>query len=92
MAPAKFRFYEVVRVISQKALGQEGAVLGMADDEHGWGYAVSLYSTGICTDFSEEELEATGRMDRRETFYDDDEPHIRVAVDPATGKGRIVEE
>jgi len=62
----------------------------MAEADETWGYAVHLYATGFCYDIAEVELEPTGRMDRRETFYSGES--IRVRVDPVTGAGTIVEE
>jgi Immunity protein 31 len=91
----KYQFYEVVRISKQvkhqHLVGLEGAVLGMSQNEQGqWGYAVTLYETGQCWDLSEEDLEPTGRMDKRETFYDG--TSIIVTVDPQTGEGRINED
>jgi hypothetical protein len=87
----KYDFYEIVRVISPKKRGHEGAVLGRAQNENGkWGYAVALYSDDkLVWDFQEDELEPTGRKDRRESFYDG--TTIRVQVDPDTGEGTIVD-
>ena len=88
---SKFRFYEIVRVKSNykrtNLIGEEGAILGMAEDEGKWSYAVSLYSKGKSYSFNEEDLEPTGKMDKRESFYDGSS--VTVKVDPKTSKGRI---
>lgn len=92
---SKYQFYEVVRVAPsfagpQHVVGLEGAVLGMAQDEVGrWSYGVYLYKLERVWSFSQEDLEVTGVMDRRESFYDG--PVITVVVDPWTGKGRITD-
>ena len=89
---AKFTFYEIVRVISYTRPGSEGAVLGMAQNDDGlWYYAIALYDdSNLVWNFREDELEPTGRHDRRESFYD--EASIRVRVDPETGEGWIADE
>jgi hypothetical protein len=87
---ARYRFYEVVRVRTQGGHydGLEGAVLGIAQDEPGGrGYAVHLYELEEVHYFSEEELESTGKQDKRENFYGG--TTVRVIVDPETGEGRI---
>ena len=54
----------------QEVLGEIGAVLGKAQNEAGqWSYAVSVYRDGICWSMNEDELEAVGEFDKRETFY-----------------------
>jgi hypothetical protein len=86
----EYDFYEIVRVISPKKRGYEGAILGMSQNDLGkWGYAVFLYEENTVWDFQEDELEPTGRKDRRESFYDG--TTIRVQVDPDTGEGTIVD-
>ena len=73
---AKYRFYEVVQIADncdrlKQLAGLEGAVMGMAQDEDGsWGYAVFIYQLGESWHVLEAELQPTGRMDRRESFYD----------------------
>jgi hypothetical protein len=90
-----FQFYEIVRIREglpgmQKYGGLEGAILGMAQEADGsWGYAVSLYSDGFTYDVTDREIESTGRMDRRESFYDG--TSVRVSVDSETGEGSIIE-
>ena len=90
----QFDFYEVVQVRNSEetdklpVVGQEGAILGMAEEEEGrWNYAVFIYSLSECWHFGERELETTGKWDKKETFYDGS--HITVLVDPDTGYGRI---
>jgi hypothetical protein len=92
---ARFQFYEVVTVADCSGhpdlFGVEGAVLGMAEDERGaWSYAVHIYKSGITIHIPEEHLRATGRRDRRESFYCGE--NVKVRVDPATGEGRITDE
>jgi hypothetical protein len=74
-----FDFFEVVRVratpktISDGIAGLEGAILGKAAEDDGpvVGYAVSLYERrGETWSLEPDELEPTGRHDRRESFYD----------------------
>lgn len=90
---SKFEFYEVVRVIddidhSRPLVGQKGAILGMAQNEQEkWSYAVHLYELRECWSFDEDELESTGRMDVRESFYDG--THVSVIVDSSSGEGRL---
>lgn len=85
----RFEFYEVVQVRSGEKAGVEGAIMGRAQGADGtWNYSVHLYSVGTSWYFREHELEATGRMDRRESFYDGDT--ITVQVDPDTGEGRVI--
>lgn len=89
----KYQFYEIVRVTTQlpklnKIAGMEGAILGRSEESIGnWGYAVYIYSLQETWDVPENALEATGRMDRRETFYDG--ASISVRVDPETGEGKL---
>jgi hypothetical protein len=68
-----FEFFTIVRIINSSAdiQGQEGVVLGKAQNEAGiWSYAVSLYSTNTTWSFTHNELEDTGRKDKAENFYD----------------------
>lgn len=98
MAKPKYQFYEVVRINAtkpdsiqrgiSKVNGLEGAILGMSQDSQGiWGYAVSIYSLETVWDILEHELEPTGKMDSRDTFYDGSS--ISVEVNPDTGEGRL---
>jgi hypothetical protein len=57
--------------------GELAAVLGRACGEDGrWGYAVSIYRTGVCWCCMEEDLRSIGEFDRRETFYDGPSVHV----------------
>ncbi|MGH3695389.1 MAG: Imm31 family immunity protein [Pseudonocardiaceae bacterium] len=93
-ATAKYEFYEVVRLEPrerslERLRGQDGAVVGRAEDDLGnWTYGVHVYKLNEVWSFQEEDLRPTGRMDRRETFYDS--TSVRVAVDPDTGEGEVV--
>lgn len=86
---SKFEFFEKVRIVTrsgtkQSVNGAIGAVLGKVQDEGGiWYYAVHVYGDNRGWDFVEDELEATGEFDKRESFYDGSS--IRVRVD---SKGR----
>ena len=89
----KYEFYEVVRIEPKEhnlehLRGQEGAILGMAEDDHGnWSYAVHLYGPREVWNLAEPNLVPTGRMDSRENFYDS--ASIHVEVDPQTNEGKI---
>jgi len=92
---SKYEFYEIVRVAPQGShdspganlAGLEGAVLGKSQDEHGnWYYAVHIYNLNEVHFLPEQELEPTGRSDKRETFYEGDS--MTVTVDPETGAGK----
>jgi hypothetical protein len=83
-----YEYYEVVRVRTTPATtdkdiaGLEGAVLGKAVEDDGEivSYAVAIYERdGICWSVAPSDLEATGRHDRRESFYDG--TSIRVSED-----------
>jgi hypothetical protein len=94
MMKPKYQSYEIVRIantpstISNKVAGLEGAILGANQDEqNGWSYGVHLYKLEEVWFFGEQELEATGRMDKYESFYDG--TSITVTVDPHTGEGKI---
>jgi hypothetical protein len=81
----RFRFYERVRIISGRpslgpVRGELAAVLGRAvepPDEPV--YTVSVHATQTCWCVSESDLEPTGEFDRREAFYDDTQPTLRVS-------------
>ena len=89
----KFEFYEKVRIISttpraKEVFGEIAAVLGRAANEQGrYYYAVFVYRDQICWEFKEEELEATGEFDTRDSFYSGES--VRVKVDEK-GRGRLV--
>ena len=91
--PAKFKFYEVVEISSDRPAlrevdGKRGAILGMAENDDGsWGYAVCIFDEEIGYDVSEEELLTTGEMMKREDFYDGE--NITIIVDPETGEGSL---
>jgi hypothetical protein len=94
MNTPKYQFYEIVRVGKhcrhRQLIGREGAILGMSQNEQGiWGYAVALQPSGECWDLVEDNLESTGRMERRETFYDG--TSVTVTVNPQTSEGEVNE-
>lgn len=88
---SKFEFYEIVRVVSSSPelapiQGDECAVLGKARGEDGkWYYTLHVYRLEESWSVGETEVEATGRMDERESFYDD--TSVKVKVDENTGEG-----
>ena len=91
----KFKFYEIVRVknttFSKKngIHNLEGTILGMVEGEnHNWFYAVQLHKDDEGWDLPENLLEPTGKMDKRENYYD--ESVIKVKVNPDTGDGEII--
>ena len=92
----KFQFYEVVKVVSvnpklSEIAGKFGAILGMAQNDDGtWGYSVHVFNEEDGWDVMESDLEATGKIMRREDFYDGSS--IRIRVDPETGEGSIVDD
>lgn len=75
MADSRYGWYERVRVTSsdpEKAEidGKLGAILGKAQDEDGrWSYGVFLYDLQVVWTCQEDELDATGEFDQRESFY-----------------------
>jgi hypothetical protein len=92
-----FAYYEVVKIRSTPGTIRdgiaelEGAVLGVSEEKGEIvSYAVSVYEReGVCWSLTPSDLEATGRHDRRETFYD--ETSIRVSqtgelLDPDDGR------
>jgi hypothetical protein len=83
----KFQYYEIVRVTKSKYpehVGKLGAVLSRPeDDQKQRDYAICFYDFEEVWIFDEDELESTGKIERRETFYSGDS--IRVRVDPDTG-------
>ncbi len=90
----KFQYYEIVRVTKSaqpEYVDKLGAVLGRArNDQQRWRYGISLYGFDESVMFDEDELESTGKIEKRETFYSGDS--IRVRVDPDTGEGYIIDE
>ena len=90
----KFSFYEVVTVDSdlpehQTINHDQGVVVGMSQNEndHGWGYAVSIAAVGKCWSIDEKYLKSTGMFGQREDIYTGDS--IIVEVDPKTGEGDV---
>ncbi len=82
----RFDFYERVRIASEdpslaEIQGELGAILGRGEDEAHRAYAVYIYATEICWSVSEDDLEPTGEFDRRESFYDDSQPSLRISSD-----------
>jgi hypothetical protein len=81
-----FDYFEIVRVRptpsdrASEIAGLEGAVLGISEDEGRIvSYAISIYDRdGMCWSVDPADLEATGRHDRRESFYDGSS--LRVSV------------
>jgi len=90
---ALYKFYEVVKVVSNRAVlseinGLEAAVLGMAkNDDDKWCYAIHLLDLEEGWDVMENELISTGRMMAREDFYSGDS--MTIEVDSSTGEGKL---
>lgn len=89
---AKYNYYEVVEVISEKpenaeAVGLKGAILGMAEEEGIWSYSVYLFDKNESWSFNESDLESTGQFKHKEDFYDGEIVH--VITDPETGEGKL---
>ncbi len=95
MPDAKFQFYEVVCVVSDKPelteiQGQCGTILGRSADDAGHvGYAVFIDSAGECWSVDEHDLQSTGTVLSRSDFYDDSQV-VRVQVD-TQGRGFLVD-
>lgn len=92
----KFSFYEVVMVDSdlpkyQTINHHRGIVVGMSQNEndHSWGYAVSIESVEKCWSIDEQYLKSTGEFRQREDIYKGES--VTVVVDPKTGKGSVRE-
>ena len=71
---AKFKFYELVKVINEdpkysEIYGKVGCILGMAEGEEEWGYAISFYDEMEGWDVMESDLESTGKFGKRSDFY-----------------------
>lgn len=88
-----FKFYEVVKVVSEQNTlreinGLTAAVLGMVQGDQGkWRYGISVFDTDEGWDVMESDLVATGSHMKREDFYDGSS--IQIVVDPETGEGNI---
>jgi hypothetical protein len=86
----RYAFYErVIMCAPSKGIDREiGAILGRVQNEEdgAWHYSVYIYHRRRCWSASEEELEPTGEIDVRETFYDG--TTIEVDVD-SQGYGRL---
>ena len=90
---AKYKFYEVVKVVSSnpdlaEINNQEAAIMGMVENNNSkWSYAVHILETEDGWDVDEEELQSTGRMMCESDFYDGES--VTVVVDSKTGTGMI---
>jgi hypothetical protein len=95
LMPAKYDFYEKVRVMSSapsraQINGELCAVLGQSyGADNKWHYTVHVYRLGLTWTVPEDELVATGEYDCRDTFYSGDS--IRVRVDEH-GHGSVVDD
>lgn len=91
---SKFEFYEIVRIVSdcqcyQEVNDLEAVVMGMSENESGvWGYSVQVLETEESWSLSESELVSTGKKLTRDDIYDGSS--VRVAVDPESGEGSII--
>lgn len=94
MKKGRFNFYEEVVVESTDSslaeiTGKTGVILGMAEPMEGREdeYGVLIYATDEVWQMSEANIRSTGRVRKREDFYDGSS--IRIAVDE-NGRGTIV--
>jgi len=91
----KFKFYEVVVVVSQNPAlraiaGQTGGILGRSSQNgEKWQYAVHILDSGKSWSIDEIDVAATGMQVSRDDFYDGSS--IKVIVDRSTGKGRFAD-
>lgn len=74
MNPSPFAWYEEVMIASSdNALseinGERGVILGMAEADGLWSYAVLIESTNICWSVEATALLTTGRIRKREELY-----------------------
>ena len=90
----KFKFYEIVKVVStnpelSEINGKIGTILGMSENDGLWIYSVSFedLESGWCAD--EVVLVSTHRFAKREDFYTGESVKVLVSPD---GKGRFKEE
>jgi hypothetical protein len=91
---AKFKYYEIVKVIksdnsdSENLIGFIGVILGMAEDENGnWGYSVHINELEEVWDFKEEFLHSTGKLTNESDFFDG--TFGKVKVNPESGEGSL---
>lgn len=91
---SKFEFYEVIKIVSdckhyQEVNDFEAVVLGMSENESGdWGCSVQVIESEESWSLSESELISTGKKLTRSDLYDGSS--VRVAVDPESSEGSIV--
>ena len=92
---AKLKFYEVVKVVSERAplreiRGLTGTVVGIIEGEDGhWLYDVSIFDRDETWSVEEPDLKSTGKYLRREDIYEGEA--IRILVDPRTGEGSLLD-
>ncbi len=90
----RYRKFEIVRAACSapdEVTGRIGGILArysQDEDDTQPHYTVFLYDLEHCWEFAESELESTGAMDSRETFYDGSS--LRVRVDAVTGEGTVI--
>jgi len=90
----KFNFYEIVKVKSSSAekykeiKGQEGLILGRAEENNCRVYAVSMAS-GETWQITEENLKSTGKVGSRDDVYSGES--MQVIVDEDSGEGSLKE-
>ena len=104
----KFDFYEVVIIQPsegildlsgldaaifdyQRLVGLQGVIMAMVQSDSGkWLYEVFLKQDGMTYTIEEKDLVATGEHMKRSEFYAGQT--VRIAVNPNTGEGKIVDE
>jgi hypothetical protein len=88
--PARFKFYEQVRISASRpgtesVVGELGAVFGISGDAGSWSYGVFVLRIEEVWCFDEAELEPTGVYFQRDDFYSGES--VRIQVD-ANGYGQ----
>lgn len=91
--PPKYDFYEVVRIIRLEEryapiVECEGTILGQAQNEDDWSYAVAIENTGVTWYLPESALVPTGRRPCRSDFYNGEAVKVGVTH---TGEGFLME-
>jgi len=86
--PARFQFYEIVRVAANNPELAEihhetGAIIGLSefDESEHWLYGVFIFRDEQCWSIAERDLMATGQHTTRAALYGENPQSLRVRVD-----------
>ncbi|OOE71293.1 Imm31 family immunity protein [Salinivibrio sp. ML290] len=88
---ALYEFFEVVKITSSDSAfaevkGQEAVILGMTPDDTGhWFYSVQITDTEEVWSLSENDIESTGKVLKKENFYYGDSVTVRVGHQSGEG-------